>query len=222
LFKSILRYGRRRRVAARLLYDDVLGLVAAIEVDRQLLGYDDGPRAPLSTDALDVDLSLWEEHRATLAEVRDPNKYEIVRDAYGDAESLGEYEPRAVAEWKVAEEREQDAELRRVLGEDDDESVVTDEPLSDDEGLRIMYREEMIPEALATAPRSEAPESAPLVARPQSRPALLLVVRSRRELGAGRRTPISREGEAPALLWERLDARRPTLVVVLQHRPKRS
>lgn len=151
LVQEHFRYRRRRRVAARLLYDDVLGLIGSVAVDALIHPPDEEPREAWAIDEFDADMALWEEHRATLAEVRDPKKFEVVRDAYAQAHALRSYEPRAVVAWNAMLEAEQEAEIRRVLGED--ESERNEEPAPDDReaeeaDYEIESRAEAIPEAM--------------------------------------------------------------------------
>lgn len=147
-----LLYVRRRRVAARLLFDDVIEILAAVRLNRFLLGDDKEPRAPLSTDDFEVDISLWKDHAATLAEVRDVEQFQTVRGAYGDALSLAASEPAAVVRWRELRGQELEAEdnalLAEMFPEEPQEDLETDVSELDDDLVQLMSREAGFAEAV--------------------------------------------------------------------------
>lgn len=100
LYLEHRRYLRRRRVAGRLLFDDLFGHLTQVEVDRQdALERTPPPRERDLGDEIDVDLTLWNEHRATVAETRDPELFETVSGAYSEMRRYAEADPACVAEF---------------------------------------------------------------------------------------------------------------------------
>ena len=90
-----LRFRRRRRVAGRLLFDDLFGHLTQVEVDRER---DWEPRERDEGDEIEVDLALWIEHRATVAESHNPESFAAVGNAYDLMHRYADEDPACAAE----------------------------------------------------------------------------------------------------------------------------
>lgn len=92
-----IRYRRRRRVAARIVLDDLIGNLFLIHLESEV--DDPTPRPAEISDQLEIDLSRWDAHEATFAEVRQVEKFELLRDAYQSLDLLPAFDPKPVNDW---------------------------------------------------------------------------------------------------------------------------